>query len=730
MAEEIIFRVGVNTGNAEKSIEAVDKELKELKKTSDTAGSSIEKRFADIQKRVASGELTQRQLTKAVKEYQTIALQAGETSPIGQQAIQEAGDLSDRIGDLQARMRVAGEDGQNMQAALQLGSSIMAGYGAFQGITALVGKENEELTQTLVKLNAVQTTLVSIEQIRASLEKESALRIKATAIAQRLYTVAVGESTGALKLFRLALLATGIGAIIAGVALLVANWDKLTGSLGRSAIAQEALNDTLVDYKKGATDAITETNQVRTAFELAREGVISKEEALQTYNDTLGDSFGKASDLNEAERLYAEKTDAYIKATALRAQANALLAKAAEEQANALTAQMENQVSVIDAGIADVQRQFGFLNASNETLIEGQKKGVAEAKKTSKERASIFEQEATRLLKEAELTENANGIKSESEKKLADERQKIADEAQKKREAAAQKAAEEEKKRAEELKRLQREITDESIAAIQDRETRERMALAEKHRRELEDLREQYGERQELIMALEERQAIEQRNFDRLQDELSQQAIEEAKAKREEENVKREQEASTLGARLLEIAKKSAADQKAIDDALFASKSALASNVASVIGQLAGLAREGTATQKALALTEIAINTAVGFVNGLRIAQQSAAATGPGAAFVFPVFYAQQIGAVLAAAKQAKSILGSGTSVSAPAIPAGGASSFTGGVTPQGSLTDNGMTTIVNGENPKPVQIVLVTDSLKKVQNQSLIAESVATFGG
>lgn len=731
MAEEIIFRVGVNTGNAEKSIDAVDKELQELKKTSDSAGSSIEKRFADIQKRVASGELTQRQLTKAVKEYQTIALQAGETSPIGQQAIAEAGELSDRIGDLSARVRVAGEDGAAMQAALQLGSTITAGYGALQGITALVGQESEELTQTLVKLQAVQTTLASIEQIRAALEAESALRIQATTIAQKLYTLAVGESTGALKVFRLALIATGIGAIIAGIILLVQNWDLLTGAINESSIATEGLNATMEDYKKGATDAISETKQVKVAFDLAREGVISKDEALKIYNDTLGDSFGKAKDLNEAEALYASKTDAYIKATALRAQAQALLSKAAEEQAAGLTAQFDDQVGFWDEQKAAIQRQFGFFESAQETLIEGQKKGVAEAKKNSAQRAEIFTKEAERLLKEAELAETANGIKSESEQKLAEDRKKIADEAEKKRKEAADKAAQEEKKRAEESKRLQREITDATIAAIEDRDTRERMALAEKHRREMEDLRTQYGERQELIRLLEEKQAIEQRNFEATQDDIRQAEIEEAKAKREEDRNAEVQEASNLGKMLYDITLKNAQDQKAIDDAVFESKRMLASNIAGVIGQLAGLAKEGSNTQKALALTEIAINTAVGFVNGLRIAQQSAAATGPGAAFAFPIFYAQQIGAVLAAAKQAKSILGSGASVSPPPTTSSGGA-FSGGVTSSGQ-NQSGQSGIMGNQTSTQgdgVQVVLVTDSLKKVQKQALQAESVATLGG
>lgn len=730
MAEEIIFRVGVDTGNAEKGIDAIDKELKDLKKTTDSAGSSIEKRFADIQKRVASGELTQRQLTKAVKEYQTIAIQAGETSPIGQQAIAEAGELSDRIGDLAARVRVAGEDGKNMQAALQLGSTITAGYGALQGVTALVGQESEQLTQTLVKLQAVQTTLASIEQIRAALEAESALRIQATTFAQKLYTVAVGESTGALKIFRLALIATGIGAIIAGIILLVQNWDALTGAINDSSIATEALSETMEDYKKGAADASAETKKVKVAFDLAREGVISKDEALKLYNDTLGDSFGKAKDINEAEALYASKTKAYIEATAMRRQADALLTKAAEEYANSLAATTEDQVGFWDAQIAGIQRQYGFIEASNKTLINSQKEGVKEQQKISMQRNDIFTQEAERLLKDAELKEKANGIKSESDLKLAEEQQKIADEAAKKSKEASDKAAEEEKKRAEEIKRLQREITDASIAAIEDRETRERMALAEKHRREMEDLREQYGERLELIRLLEEKQAIELRNFEAAQDDIRQAEIEAAKEKRKQDNALEIQERSGLAKALLDISFKNAQDQKAIDDSVYESKKMLASNIASVIGQLAGLAKEGSNTQKALALTEIAINTAVGFVQGLRIAQQSAAATGPAAAFAFPIFYAQQIGAVLAAAKQAKNILGSGTSVSPPSMSSGsgGSSSVTSGSSVNQVATNT--TTNTQALNNQAPLVVLPIDSLKKVIDGSNKAEMVATIGG
>ncbi len=103
---------------------------------------------------------------------------------------------------------------------------------------------------------------------------------------------------------------------------------------------------------------------------------------------------------------------------------------------------------------------------------------------------------------------------------------------------------------------------------------------------------------------------------------------------------------------------KALTDQRiAYQEAELASKLQFASAVGSVFGQLAGLFEQGTAASKAAALAEIAINTGVGFVQGLDIAQKSAKATGPGAAFAFPIFYATQVAAVLAAASRAKQIL-------------------------------------------------------------------------
>jgi len=109
--------------------------------------------------------------------------------------------------------------------------------------------------------------------------------------------------------------------------------------------------------------------------------------------------------------------------------------------------------------------------------------------------------------------------------------------------------------------------------------------------------------------------------------------------------------------------------EQEIQSALAAAQQANLANVSATIGALGSLFEEGTAASKAAAIAEIAIGTGEGFVNGLSIAQKSAEATGPAAAFAFPLFYAAQIAAVLAAANQAKKIL--------QTVPGGGGSGAT-----------------------------------------------------
>ena len=149
--------------------------------------------------------------------------------------------------------------------------------------------------------------------------------------------------------------------------------------------------------------------------------------------------------------------------------------------------------------------------------------------------------------------------------------------------------------------------------------------------------------------------------------------------------------------------------RKKSDEAMKVAKLGVTSAIGNAMGALSGLMAEGTDAAKAAALAEIAISTGVGIVQGLDIAQKSAKATGPAAAYAFPLFYATQLAAVLGAAAQAKAVMGAGGG--APNVSTPNTS------TPAPQMM-SGAFDISGGVAPEAMKAFVVTDEMSNSQNQ------------
>jgi hypothetical protein len=238
MAErDYIINARVNTGNSAKDLQDVNKAAQGVQQTTEKGAKSSDdyaKRLDDIKKQAQQGGHSIRDMSKIIQQYQAIAVEAGASSPIGRQAIAEAAVLRDRIDEVSQATRRLADDGANVRAALQLGTGVVQGYQGVLGVTTLLGVENENLIETLTKLQAAQGVVNSLSAIQQALAKESVLVLKAQALgtsalsaAQGAYAAIVGTSTGALKLFRLALIGTGIGAIVVLLGSLIANFESV-----------------------------------------------------------------------------------------------------------------------------------------------------------------------------------------------------------------------------------------------------------------------------------------------------------------------------------------------------------------------------------------------------------------------------------------------------------------------------------------------------------------------
>jgi hypothetical protein len=381
----------------------------------------------------------------------------------------EAARLEDQIGDTRARVKILASDTFKFDAAIGATQALASGFEIAQGASALFGSESEDLQKVIAKTTALTAIANGVQQAASILKEESALKTLIETKAQAAYALVVGNSTGALKAFRIALAATGVGLLVIAIGALIANFDKLKDAVFGTSDSTRALDATLEDTKTALGGAIEETTKVGTAFELARKGVISKEEALLTYNETLGGTFGKTNDLNEAEANYIKKKDAYIAATAARAQAQALFAQSAVLAAEAATASEEDVRGIGEKVIAFAARATGeFIDLYAGSVVDLSKKAQDFNNQVAKDaqirvsteknaQAEIIKNLGASKLQEAQVIENAAGLLSEEEQKILEDREARQKAAADKAKAAAEKAAQDQLKAREQLIALENE---------------------------------------------------------------------------------------------------------------------------------------------------------------------------------------------------------------------------------------------------------------------------------
>ena len=420
MADKVVsLEFNVKTAGAVTEINKVTKATE----GATSATIDYEKQLNDIKKATDGGGF--KDLSRALKEYQDIALKAGETTPIGRQALAEAGELKDRLLDLKGAIKTTGQDGLALQGSLQLGGGIVAGFGAVQGVMALVGSESEDLQKTLVKLQAVQATLASVEEIRSVLEKESALRIMAVTVAEKaraaatvVSTFVTNGSTLALKAFRVALIGTGIGAI---VVLLIAAADAM-GLFGDSADDTAKKVDKLNEATEKQNDLINKNNQAideRTQRDILRAKIAGKTEAdiIQIEKDAQTEKIKNLLNYSQQADAAFDKIRGIKEASA--EQVEAAKKRSEEAYSELQKAQTERNITVLEKELELADKVREIEKAAEEKRKEKAKKDAAELKRINDERIqSEYEARADALLLFEKLDEEEKNLKY---KKIADE---------------------------------------------------------------------------------------------------------------------------------------------------------------------------------------------------------------------------------------------------------------------------------------------------------------------
>lgn len=193
------------------------------------------------------------QLREAQADVQNLSNKFGSTSKEASEAAKKAAQLKDAIGDAKALTDAFNPDAKFNALSTSIGG-VLNGFQAFEGALGLVGVEGEAVQKTLLKVQSAMAlsqglqglgeSIDSFKQLGAVLKNSTAAQGLLTA-AQTLYTTVVGTTTGALKLLKLALVTTGIGAIVVGIGLLISKISEWSNWTDRAKEKQDKLNESL-----------------------------------------------------------------------------------------------------------------------------------------------------------------------------------------------------------------------------------------------------------------------------------------------------------------------------------------------------------------------------------------------------------------------------------------------------------------------------------------------------
>ena len=716
--EEIIFKVGVDTGDSVQDVNKVGDAIENVGKDAKKTDGS----FVNLRKELKQLTVQLQNLDPASKEFETVARRAGQIK-------EQMRGVADAINDA---------DPEKFGGKFQRTAEGIAGaFSAVTGAQALFGQQSEEIEKQMLKVQgaialtqgisamkelkndaldfatSIKTKLVGAFTSLTAAELTNAEATGTMTLLQKAYALAVGTSTGAMKVFRLALVSTGIGALVVAIGFLiekiasfVSNTDKATKAQNRFTTATKKYND----------------EQERTRSNMDKQ--------IQFQLD-----FAKAVGASE-EKQYEIQKSGLRKREILRQ---------SDFEMNKLHIQYLKQ------------QKKDAIEEENFELVKSINEEITKTKEKNNELIALKYQ-----LQKEDIT-----LTTQHNTDLKNEQKKASDESIKKNTETAEKNAQiEAQKKADKLA-LQRKFEDLTVANIDDENARELVALKFKQDREKEDLKAYYADKKELkekfdemMLELDANHILEKEKLadeqKKAQDEKEladknkkfedQKASLEAEIITNAENFALKQEKqlelenadyeqkklNALGnkaqlelieaqhtANINAINKESTDYQIMLDETLKQSKENLKNAIGSIFGELAGLAKQGSNIQKAFAITQVAIDTATA-ISGLTAISFSPANPANKINPLAPyIQLATGTAKIISSMARVKSILGSGVSVAPPTTGGGQNANLGIGAT-------QGTTQTVQAQST--YKVVVVDSDITKMQDKTKKVNAISTI--
>lgn len=693
--EEIIFKVGVDTGDSVQDVNKVGDAIENVGKDAKKTDGS----FVNLRKELKQLTIQLQNLDPASKEFETVAKRAGQIK-------EQMRGVADAIND--ADPEVFG--GKFQRTA----EGIAGAFSAVTGAQALFGQQSEEIEKQMLKVQGAIALTQGISAMKElkndALELALSIRnnvVKAftslttaemvnaeatgtmTAL-QKAYAFAVGTSTGAMKVFRIALAATGIGLAVVAITFLIEKIASFVSNTDAATLAQDKFNASVDRYNKQQ--------------EKTRKNV---EDSIQYQLD-----YAKAVGMSE-EGQYKLQKEGYEKRERLRKEEldnnKTHLAYLKIQKQSALEDENTDLVKSINEQITKTKEANNNLIGEKYKLIQEQSLLTANYNRTQKEEQQKANDEA-KATRDAEFKRQLDEIHQNNLKKIELENQRIVE----------QETLENEYydsfKTQQQLE--EQAVRDKYFKIIETTKDNEILKLA--MQKELDGIAEKYQE---------EKDKAETERLDNIaqqyEDFVTQYSEAVNSAQQNEINAVNEkyfnliEQAKQYGLDTTELERKRAEEIKAIDTELLDAKRNFVNETSNLLGALAGAAEQGSAIQKAFAIAQLSIDTAKSISSVIAGATAAAAATGPAAPFVLAGYIASGIATVTTALSTANKILNAPSpSVKAPQMNRPTDSTQNNGT--QGAQT--------NVQAQSTYKVVVVDSDITKMQEKTKKTELISTI--
>lgn len=725
MEKEIILKLKLDTSESVDNVEKVEEAIKGIGKNTE----GINKLEGSIKSARTQLREYMNQMTamadKGSAEYQALSKKAGE--------------LKDKMGDAQKAIQAYASDTKKLDLVVQGFSAIGNAAQVAMGAAALFGDENEEVTKSIQKMVAIQSVMNGVQQLGTTLTGDSILVMKAQSIATKAqsaataaYSAIVGTSTGAMKLFKIALASTGIGLIIVAIVSLIANFESVSNWVSNIGEKFKWLKPSVDAVKKSFDDY----SKALQAMGIIDDEATKKKKELIAGMDKLLEKIGgnydfeiskaKAAGKNTFE-LEQQKRNAIIETLKVHAQAiyEAILLEgsATKEQKEQLDKIVklarDNYREMAVAKIAENKKSNDEIEKNNKTAADNYKKKLedeaAAKKKLEDEAAKLLEQQQAIgeeiRLKERERNLSETNFKISEIDRFYKEKYKLAEgdavltaaldaevtaEKQAVKDEADKKNLETELNNAIALRELKLQLKQEMLGELPDNPSPEELKKYYEDKGIIED--DQFALDQEKLVAQLATEQLTQEQFKALDDLLDAQHTNKKKAIAKEESDYKKNLKKLEGAAIQDIANQT-------------------------LGILASGMKEGSKEAKAMAVAQATMST----WQGANAAYTSAAASP--VTIGFPGYPAVMAGlAVAAGIMNVKKIIqtpspagggGGGGGISAPTITSPSmnvpASNTGGGFNPNGTSTNN----LLPSTPTPPTVTVLESDIKRATDNNS-----------